>query len=138
MSDADSEPSEPYVGPRPFETREKHLFFGREREAHEISSLVLANKFFVLYAASSAGKTSLVNAGVLPLMEDKLEVLPTARFQAREPHRIANAANVYTYAVLSGWAEPEITTSSPRRPSPDSSAAARGRPSPWTRRCPGC
>jgi hypothetical protein len=107
MSEAGSGPSEPYVGPRPFETRDQDLFFGRDREAHEIRSLVLANKFFVLYAASGAGKTSLVNAGVLPLMGDKVEVLPTARFQARDPHRIADAANVYTYAVLSGWAEPD-------------------------------
>ena len=87
MNDAVSGTARPYVGPRPFEKRDHHLFFGRDREAHEISSLVLANKFFVLYAASGAGKTSLVNAGVLPLVENKLEVLPTARFQARDPEQ---------------------------------------------------
>jgi tetratricopeptide (TPR) repeat protein len=95
----------PYVGPRPFEKRERHLFFGREREAHEISSLVLANKLFVLYAASGAGKTSLVNAGIRPLVDDELEVLPNARFQVRVPRRISDVANVYTFAVLSGWAD---------------------------------
>ena len=93
MSDAGSGPPEPYVGPRPFETRDKHLFFGREREAHEISSLVFANKFFVLYAASGAGKTSLVNAGVLPLVENQLEVLPIARFQTSAAHRDHESAN---------------------------------------------
>jgi tetratricopeptide (TPR) repeat protein len=96
----------PYVGPRPFETRDRHLFFGREREAHEISSLVLANRLFVLCAASGAGKTSIVNAGVCPLVEDELEILPTARLQARVPRGLADVANVYTLAVLSGWADP--------------------------------
>jgi hypothetical protein len=100
---AASAPLKPYVGPRPFEKGDSRLFFGREREAHEVSSLVFANKFFVLYAASGAGKTSLVNAGVLPIVEKRLEVLPTARFQARAPNTISNVANVYTYAVLSAW-----------------------------------
>jgi len=100
--------AEPYVGPRPFETGDRHLFFGREREAHEISSLVLANKFFMLYAASGAGKTSLVNAGVRPLVSTELEVLPTARFQATYPGMEANVSNVYTYAVLAGWAQPDM------------------------------
>ena len=44
---------------------------------------------------------------MLPLVENKLDVLSTARFQARDTRRIADVANVYTYAVLSGWAEPD-------------------------------
>jgi hypothetical protein len=95
--------TEPYIGPRPFEARDRHLFFGRERETHEISSLVLANRFFVLSAASGTGKTSLVNAGVLPLVKDELEVLPSARFQTGVPRGPADVRNVYTHAVLSEW-----------------------------------
>ena len=108
MSSGISVQTEPYVGPRPFETDDRHLFFGREREAHEISSLILANKFFMLYAASGAGKTSLVNVGVRPLVANELEVLPTARFQTSRPSTAADVSNVYTHAVLSGWAEPEV------------------------------
>jgi hypothetical protein len=107
MSSDISVRADPYVGPRPFETGDRHLFFGRELEAYEISSLVVANKFFMLYAASGAGKTSLINAGVLPLVADELEVLPTARFQASYPGIVADVLNVYTLAVLSGWAEPD-------------------------------
>jgi hypothetical protein len=95
----------PFVGPRPFETSDRDLFFGRDREAHEIRSLLLANKLFILYGASGAGKTSLVNAGVLPLIEDELDILPTARFQSREPRSGQSVANVYTTAVLAGWAD---------------------------------
>src|SRR5215471_993964 len=80
---------QPYLGPRPFELNDRHLFFGREREAHELSSLILANRITVLYAASGAGKTSLINAGIRPLIEDELEVLPTARFHAGASHRLS-------------------------------------------------
>lgn len=107
MKPAQALNSDPYVGPRPFELDDRDLFFGREREAHEVSSLVLANKLFMLYAASGAGKTSLVNAGVLPLVQDELEILPTARFQAHAPRTAGRVANVYTQAVLSKWAEPQ-------------------------------
>ena len=99
--------AQPYVGPRPFETRERGLFFGRDREAHEVSSLILANKLLVLYAASGAGKTSLINAGVQPLIEDELEILPTARLHsAAVSLRLSDVANVYTYTALAGWAKP--------------------------------
>ena len=107
MNGAVPVPAEPYVGPRPFEAPDRGLFFGREREAHEISSLVLANRFFMLYATSGAGKTSVVNAGVLPLLGDELEVLPTARLLARAQPGSEDAANVYTHAVLSCWADPQ-------------------------------
>jgi hypothetical protein len=107
MSSDISVRADPYVGPRPFEAGDRHLFFGRDREAYEISSLVVANKFFMLYAASGAGKTSLINAGVLPLVADELEVLPIARFQASYPETVADVSNLYTQAVLSWWAEPD-------------------------------
>jgi NACHT domain len=131
MTSGTSVQADPYVGPRPFGRADRHLFFGREREAHEISSLVAANKFFMLYAASGAGKTSLVHAGVLPLIADELEVLPTARFQASYPGIMADAANAYTHAVLSNWVEPkalalmagktlsEYLAERPRRTGPD-------------------
>ena len=99
--------SGPYVGPRPFELDDRNLFFGRERETYEVSSLVLANRLFMLYAASGAGKTSLVNAGVLPLLQDELEILPTARFQAHITYTADRVANIYSHAVLSKLAWPQ-------------------------------
>ena len=59
----------PYIGPRPFEREEQKLFFGREREISELQSLLTAHRTFLLYAASGAGKTSMLNAGLVPLME---------------------------------------------------------------------
>ena len=98
----------PFIGPRPFgiSDRDRGLFFGRHREAHEISSLLLANKLILLYAESGAGKTSLFNAGVRPLVNDEFDILPTARFQSRTGQSDSEPANVYTQAVLSWWADP--------------------------------
>ena len=73
----------PYVGPRPFEPRERERFFGRDQEASALASLVVAHRVVVLYAASGAGKTSLLNAGLAPLLarHDEFEVLPVVRLQ---------------------------------------------------------
>jgi Novel STAND NTPase 1 len=105
MNEAEAVSIQPYIGPRPFETDDSDLFFGRDREAYEISSLILANRFFVLYAASGAGKTSLFNAGIRPLLKDDLEILPTVRFQGPVPDSIPESSNVYTYAALSTWSD---------------------------------
>ena len=59
----------PYVGPRPFGRDEKDLFFGRDREARDLCSLVVAHPIVLLYAASGAGKSSLLNASLIPLLE---------------------------------------------------------------------
>ena len=60
----------PYVGPRPFEAEDRSVFFGREREIDEIASLVVAHPVVVLYGRCGAGKTSLLNAGVLPELDN--------------------------------------------------------------------
>jgi hypothetical protein len=41
MQPVASEPP-PYVGPRPFEKDEERLFFGRDREARDLVSLIIA------------------------------------------------------------------------------------------------
>ena len=70
----------PYVGPRPFDRAERGRFYGRDQEARALVSLVVAHRVVLLYAASGAGKTSLLNAGLVPLLEeeDGFEVLPAA------------------------------------------------------------
>ncbi|HEX2062538.1 MAG TPA: hypothetical protein VHK90_17490, partial [Thermoanaerobaculia bacterium] len=66
----------PYVGPRPFERDDAERFFGRERDARDLASLVVAHRVVLLYSASGAGKSSLVNAGVYPVLERKGFDLP--------------------------------------------------------------
>jgi hypothetical protein len=101
----------PYVGPRPFARDEKDLFFGRDCEARDLCSLVVAHALVLLYAASGAGKSSLVNAGLIPLLEQRgYEVLPPARVSGRIPDAIKTTEvdNVYVFNVLSSWAGPSV------------------------------
>ena len=94
----------PYVGPRPFQRKDAPRFFGREREVRDVVSLVIAQRVVLLYAASGAGKSSLLNAGVLPTLEDEkgVDVLPVARVRADDPGR---GENVFVSALVSSLDE---------------------------------
>jgi ABC-type phosphate transport system ATPase subunit len=76
----------PYVGPRPFELSERKIFWGRRRETRQIVDRIFANRILLLYAPSGAGKTSLLNAGIIPqLKEEGFDVLPLARVKGPIP-----------------------------------------------------
>ncbi|MBV7330360.1 hypothetical protein KFU94_19330 [Chloroflexi bacterium TSY] len=70
----------PYVGPRTFRTDEAHLFFGREREARELTALIISKRLVLFYAQSGTGKSSLLNTRLIPsLTVQGFEVLPVGR-----------------------------------------------------------
>ena len=101
-------PIEPYVGPQPFRRADCQRFFGRDEPADELFSLVLASRVVILYAQSGAGKSSLVNAGLRPLLEkDGFDVLPTARVQGGLPEgkTAFQLGNPYLYFTLTSWGE---------------------------------
>ncbi|MEM9459001.1 MAG: hypothetical protein AAGF11_32790, partial [Myxococcota bacterium] len=54
----------PYVGPRSIQEDEK--LYGREAELMELYDCLLARRIVVLHSPSGAGKSSLVQAGLLP------------------------------------------------------------------------
>ena len=58
-----------YPGIRAFERNERHVFFGRRLEARKLFNMVKAKPLVVLFAKSGIGKSSLINAGVEPLLE---------------------------------------------------------------------
>ncbi|WP_054864320.1 nSTAND1 domain-containing NTPase [Methanosarcina barkeri] len=59
-----------YVGPRPFEEKDEGIFFGRAREVRDLLSTVIAHRLVLVYAQSGAGKTSIINAGLIPLLKE--------------------------------------------------------------------
>jgi len=94
----------PYVGPRPFSTNDTDLFFGRERDAKELYASVVSHPLTLLYSQSGAGKTSLIHAGLLSLLEENgHEVLRPVRvveLAADDEARVAD--NVFVDRVLAG------------------------------------
>ena len=98
----------PYVGPRSFEKEDRPLFFGRDREANDLLSLVIAHQAVLLYAQSGAGKTSLLKALLTPLLEEEdFEVWPLARVQGLIPPELKpqDIENLYVFNTLVSWSE---------------------------------
>jgi hypothetical protein len=58
-----------YPGINSFSKDQASLFFGREKESKELHYLVSLEKVTVLFGRSGLGKTSLLNAGLAPLLE---------------------------------------------------------------------
>lgn len=53
------------------EGRFPKLFCGRDNESHDVAQLIVGNIFVTLYGKSGTGKTSLLNAGVFPLVRNR-------------------------------------------------------------------
>ncbi len=103
----------PYVGLRPFRREDDWRFGGRDDEAAELTARWRANRVTVLTGPSGVGKTSLLQAGVLP----RLSLRPAAVLPVGRPARVSAfplAAlpehNPLTLAILSGWAPTEPAT----------------------------
>jgi len=60
-----------YPGVSPFTSEQKNIFYGRDNDIVKLHKLIQIRKQVLLYAKSGIGKTSLLNAGVLPLLENK-------------------------------------------------------------------
>lgn len=59
-----------YPGVKPFETSQAGQFFGRTRDIRDLYELILLEKLVILFGKSGYGKSSLLNAGIIPLMID--------------------------------------------------------------------
>src|SRR5262245_8788422 len=58
----------PFPGLRPFREAEAHLFFGRSAHVDEVLAELGRSRLVAVMGASASGKSSLVNAGVLPAL----------------------------------------------------------------------
>ena len=55
-----------YPGPQSFTEEDEGIFFGRKREAKALYDLIMVQPLVVLFAKSGMGKTSLLQAGIIP------------------------------------------------------------------------
>ena len=65
----------PYPGLRPFGRTEADVFFGREEQVKGLDKKLHATRFTAVVGSSGCGKSSLVQAGLLPHLERKCERL---------------------------------------------------------------
>src|SRR5687768_1029881 len=99
----------PYVGPRPC-TREDvesgRELFGRDWEGSELLDLLIGKRIVLLYSPSGAGKTSLIQAKLIPLLEkEQFAVLPVIRVGLAPFHvagQVSNRScgNRYVFSAL--------------------------------------
>src|SRR5262245_51569173 len=59
----------PYPGLRPFESNERDLFFGRDRDAELLSNKIFAARLTLLFGQSGRGKSSLLRTLLIPQLE---------------------------------------------------------------------
>ncbi|MGH3825469.1 MAG: PQQ-binding-like beta-propeller repeat protein [Pseudonocardiaceae bacterium] len=62
-------PKCPYVGLVPFDESDAPYFFGRQRECEVVVANLTASRLTLLYAASGVGKSSVLRAAALPLLQ---------------------------------------------------------------------
>lgn len=65
-----------YPGVTPFSRDQSHIFFGRDKDTAQLKKLVDRQKLVVLYGKSGLGKSSLVNAGLIPQIEQEDHYTP--------------------------------------------------------------
>lgn len=95
-----AESRNPFVGPYSFEEKDAPLFFGRDREAQHLTAMIVSERVVLFYAPSGAGKTSLVNARLVPELKRKgFHVFPPVRVGGELPPGAA-PRNVYVYNAL--------------------------------------
>jgi WD40 repeat protein len=62
-------PDAPYVGPRPIPAN--HALYGRDHELRRLLDILIPERIVLLYSPSGAGKTSLIQAALIPALEEK-------------------------------------------------------------------
>ncbi|MFD4878914.1 hypothetical protein ACFWOB_36880 [Streptomyces sp. NPDC058420] len=104
--DEESAVTVPYRGLARYEPADRQLFFGRDRLLDEVSEMVCGNRFAVLFGASGSGKSSLLRAGLVPRLQERI----AAR---KEPAALrilapgARPATTYGHLLTPAEGEPE-------------------------------
>ena len=96
----------PYVGLQPFTLRDREFFFGREREQRIIAANLFAAPLTILYGPSAVGKSSVLQAGVVPRLaaEPHTAILYFATWQGES--YLAKLKNDCRAAIQSAHGKP--------------------------------
>jgi tetratricopeptide (TPR) repeat protein len=103
----------PYPGPRPFRQADREFFFGRADAADVLADWWRANSLTYAVGPAGRGKTSLLQAGVWPLLTGrKLTLLPVGSlsFGVTFPFAALPAYNPYKLSLLQSWSSGNTAT----------------------------
>jgi hypothetical protein len=95
-----------YPGHRPFQRADSGRFYGRDDEAAALAAAWLNNRLTFVSGPAGVGKSSLLAAGVLPLVNrSNVELLPIGGFSRGSSSPIAPPGphTPYTLALLRSW-----------------------------------
>ena len=104
--EGNSDGAVPYRGLARYEPADRLLFFGRDRLLDEMRELVFGHRFAVVFGASGSGKSSLLRAGLIPRLQDRIA-------QQERPGALriltpgARPATTYGHLLAPGEGEPE-------------------------------
>ncbi|HLE83377.1 MAG TPA: ATP-binding protein, partial [Thermoanaerobaculia bacterium] len=65
----DARTTAPFVGLRPFEEEDSHLFFGRRNQMNELLERLQSTRLVAIVGSSGCGKSSIVRAGLVPALK---------------------------------------------------------------------
>jgi len=78
-----------YPGVKPFAEDDKDIFFGREDDINKLIKIINLKKITVIYSKSGYGKSSLIQAGILPVIKETMHIIPI-RFQNYISNKLSN------------------------------------------------
>jgi tetratricopeptide (TPR) repeat protein len=103
----------PYPGSRAFRQADQALFFGRGDDTKAIVDLWMTNRLTIVSGPVASGKTSLLHAGVYPLMPVKRSrILPIGDLfhGLTFPFPALPDRNPFTLALLTSWSPEDVPT----------------------------
>lgn len=71
-----------YPGPRPFEENDINLFFGRDKDKKNLLTFISVEQMLVVFSKSGLGKSSLINAAVIPELRKRNYEIVICRFNS--------------------------------------------------------
>jgi tetratricopeptide (TPR) repeat protein len=92
----------PFVGPRPFEPGER--LWGRDDELNQLEYLLKSDRIVLLHSPSGAGKSSLVQAGLLPQLRGSFDIWGPTRLSQELPDGHQDL-NRYVLSAVQGFEE---------------------------------
>jgi len=105
----------PFRGLMPFQASDRNLFFGRDELATDAADIITRSDSTVVSGPSGAGKTSLMNAAVIPHLERQGHAVITIRPLARDSLWETLAASVAERYFSAAGTQPPAAASDQQR-----------------------